>query len=185
MSAERDPNELTPVFTEAEEAVVKVAHEKLDQELGINNKTPEHLVALFEKRLERLYPAEEIKPLLSWKALIAYICAAFALGMTTARVAMLPAMEVTRSVGPLTELARDGEYAQKVVVKVDDPIATAQLVSNEAIKLGLKVIVEHDQSTYLILVDGFVPYSTDQEVLRNALGLNKTVSGRILFSLTK
>lgn len=120
-----------------------------------------------------------------WKTLTVFVTTAFAIGAASTGVIMLPAMQAFRSSGPITDIAGTNGYAQTVTIRVQEPARTVQVVTSEAIRLGLAVAVDSDPSGHRILISGFVPYSPDQETLRDALGINKSASGKLLFLVVK
>ena len=120
-----------------------------------------------------------------WKALFLFVAAAFAFGAAITRTIMLPSMELTRAAGPVEAITTNSGYAQTVTLKVESPVDTVKLVTREAIRLGLPFAVDPGPLGHRILIDGFVPYSLDQGMLRGALGISESASGKVLFLIVE
>ena len=149
--------------------------------------------ALFERiKREALNQEKSGKQglLRSWQAILGFVLASFILGVAVTRVMMVPSLQATRSITPSEGMsgwrrssAVTNPALPVVVVRVENPLATVQVVSTEAIRLGLRVSVEPAKSGYRVTLDRLTPYAPAEQSIRQALGLNDSASGLSVWRL--
>jgi len=118
-----------------------------------------------------------------WSSLIAIIMSAISFGALAMRFAMMSGMEAVRSDGTTITVGGHSRQIQKVPVLVAEPHTTMQAAVTEAARLGLDISVKSSEGGYDLLIDGLIPHSPEQTMLKETLGLSKSVGGELLFSI--
>jgi hypothetical protein len=75
------------------------------------------------------------------------------------------------------------QFVQVVTIQRDDPLKFVQRVTVEAIAAGIPVVVDKTDRGYRLLMDGLVPESPDQAIVKATLGITSSASGTVLFQV--
>lgn len=177
LSGNPDPNADASINTQA----LALRKALGDRSRKIDAQVPDADEVLFQKIKSRIQKDEKAKSSApTWKAIITYVLAAFAFGVITTRMALIPTMQASRSTNADIEVI-DGHAVQTVTVRVSDPIKVVQAAMAEAVELGLTVRIDQTANGYRLYIDGLTSYSPKQEKLRGILGISDSASGKAIF----